>query len=426
MHSILSLTKVLIKDKNRLTHILQSRISLMLLPLLLGHVLCVGQNVGIGTNNPTGPLSFASNPGNKIVLWGDGNQSHYGLGIQGGALQIYANQPADIIAFGTGKSEQFTERMRIINSGFDGMQVNGRIILRNGTNPLNIGGGAGVWFTKADNSALLGFVGAQNNQNIGFFGGPTQWGFTYNALNGRVGINNNNPNAPLAFAAELGKKITLYPGTLGDAGFGMSGNRLQIYADNPNADVAVGFDAAGVFNERFAFKPNGALAVQGNLGAPGQVLTSNGNAGITWNTIPGFYNQAVQTDISAPLANTGAAAVDVPGLVANFTLSSAARVVLNFRVTVQNSGCLACGDRRTFVQLVQNVVGGTVTNTSLALYIPNSEMATIVSGPIVLDLPAGTYSYKVNMERSIFGTATVRATNNNTSRGLLTWQIYPQ
>jgi hypothetical protein len=73
-----------------------------------------------------------------------------------------------------------------------------------------------------------------------------------------VGIGNNFPNAPLAFAASLGKKITLYPGTLGDAGFGMSGNTLQISSDNPNADIALGSDAAGNFIERFAFKPTGA------------------------------------------------------------------------------------------------------------------------------------------------------------------------
>ena len=103
-----------------------------------------------------------------------------------------------------------------------------------------------------------------------FFGGPAGWGLTYNGLNSRVGIGNNDPNAPLAFAPSLGKKITLYPGSTGDVGFGVAGNRLQIYSDNPYADVAIGYDAAGTFNERFAFKPNGALALNGNTGNAGQ------------------------------------------------------------------------------------------------------------------------------------------------------------
>lgn len=102
-------------------------------------------NVGIGTTTPTGPLSFANIFGNKIVLWGDGNSSHYGIGIQGGTLQLYANQPGDVIAFGTGSSSSFTERVSIYRSGngLEGMTIRGRVHLLNG-NPANLGGGIGV------------------------------------------------------------------------------------------------------------------------------------------------------------------------------------------------------------------------------------------------------------------------------------------
>jgi hypothetical protein len=176
------------------------------IPLIfLGHH-ALAQHVGIGTTTPTGPLSFASTLGNKIVLWGDGSTSHYGIGIQSGALQLYASQPGDAISFGTGRSNAYAERMRVINSGDVGMDLRGRIVLRNGTNPLNTDYGTGIWMYKADNSALLGFMGVQNNQNLGFYGGPAGWGFTYDAINSRVGISNNNPNAPLAFAPQLGKK----------------------------------------------------------------------------------------------------------------------------------------------------------------------------------------------------------------------------
>jgi len=236
------------------------------------------QNVGIGTNAPTGPLSFANTLGNKLVLWGNGNNAHYGIGVQSGLLQVYADAASANIGFGYGSSSSFNERMRILNNGnYDGMLLNGRLLIKNGSNDP-IGGGGGVWLYKADNSALLGFMGTQNNQNIGFYGGPGGWGFTYDAINSRVGIGNPNPNAPLAFAAVGGKKIVLYPGTVGDAGFGIASNRLQIFSDNPNADVAIGYDAAGVFNERFAVKPNGAIAFSGNTGLSGQVLSSNGGA----------------------------------------------------------------------------------------------------------------------------------------------------
>jgi hypothetical protein len=69
-------------------------------------------NVGIGTNTPGFPLSFPDKLGDKISLYGQ-TGSHFGFGIQGGLLQIHANAATDDIAFGYGKSDSFTETMRI-------------------------------------------------------------------------------------------------------------------------------------------------------------------------------------------------------------------------------------------------------------------------------------------------------------------------
>ncbi len=52
--------------------------------------------------------------------------------------------------------------------------------------------------------------------------------------NGNVGIKNSTPTAPLSFATELGKKISLYRGNTGDVGFSVQGNSLQIHADDAN------------------------------------------------------------------------------------------------------------------------------------------------------------------------------------------------
>ena len=306
-----------------------------------------GQNVGIGTTTPTGPLSFANITGNKLVLWGDGNSSHYGIGVQGGALQLYANQTTDIIAFGTGSSAAFAERARIYRSpdGLEGMTLRGRLHLLNG-NPANAGGAGGIWLYKPDNTAAIGFMGAQNDRNIGFFGGPAFWGFTYDVTNSRVGIGNNLPNAPLAFGASLGKKITLYPGTTGDAGLGMSGNRLQIYADNPNADVAVGYDAAGVFNERFAFKPNGALALQGNLGTPGYALLSNGNAGVTWSPpIATTIAVPANPDNGLTYATNASVIIELPNIQMTVTVPAGqnARLFISGNIVYSSSGCTGLG-----------------------------------------------------------------------------------
>ena len=155
------------------------------------------QNIGIGILNPQFPLSFNGNLGDKISLWTDWTSTHYGFGIQSGLFQMFSKTDLDGIAFGFGSSTSFNERMRIVNSGESGLQLYGRIELKNGTIPVNENYGPGIWLYNADNTSVLGFMGTQDNQNMGFYGGPLGWGFSYDAINSRVGIGNENPDYPL-------------------------------------------------------------------------------------------------------------------------------------------------------------------------------------------------------------------------------------
>ncbi len=153
-------------------------------------------NIGIGFATPTFPLSFAPVIGDKISLWSNSSNS-YGFGISSALLQIHSDVSGSDVAFGYGSSDSFFERMRIINYGGTGMIAKGRIELKNGTEPLHLDYGPGIWLYKSDNSAYLGFMGTQNNQNIGFYGGPVGWGMTYDAINSRVGIGTSTPEYPL-------------------------------------------------------------------------------------------------------------------------------------------------------------------------------------------------------------------------------------
>ncbi len=81
-------------------------------------------NVGIGTTTPVAPISLANVLGQKITLWGQTSSSNYGLGIQGGLLQIHSAESASDIAFGYGSSASFGETMRIKGNGTVGIGTN--------------------------------------------------------------------------------------------------------------------------------------------------------------------------------------------------------------------------------------------------------------------------------------------------------------
>lgn len=182
------------------------------------------------------------------------------------------------------------------------------------------------WQPANDNTSTGGAINTElwknNGSNIS------------NGNSGNVGIGTTNPNSPLGFPAVLGKKITLYPGTSGDIGFGVTGNRLQIYSDNPNADVAIGYDAAGTFNERFTVKANGAVAVNGNTGTAGQVLQSNGNNPAAWDFPVKTYQWGLPYYTINSIAETSI-------FNQNVTATASSSFIITIQLTINGSGLAA-------------------------------------------------------------------------------------
>ena len=72
------------------------------------------------------------------------------------------------------------------------LDVNSRMRLR--SSPGNT---AGLWLNNVDNSALAGFVGVDNSNNMGFYGGASGWSLVMNTINGNVGIGTAAPQFPL-------------------------------------------------------------------------------------------------------------------------------------------------------------------------------------------------------------------------------------
>ena len=175
--------------------------------------------LGIGTLDPTAPLSFANTVGNKINLFGDATTPHYGIGIQAALLQLYTNNSSADIAFGYGRSATFIEAMRIKGNGKVGIGTNPAtdytLHLRNqgfGSNTLllesaaNLGNALENNLTFKSNNNFTGAIKATGTSasqaRLGFFtGADASEGNLVERMtianNGNVGIGNKVPSYKL-------------------------------------------------------------------------------------------------------------------------------------------------------------------------------------------------------------------------------------
>jgi hypothetical protein len=243
-------------------------------------------------------------------------------------------------------------------------------------------------------SAVNGVIMYNNTSNLNGFQFRTNGNQTRMVIDnvGNVGIGTSSPNAPLTFPPFLGKKITLYPGVSGDVGFAVQGNLLQIYSDNPNADIAMGYDQAGTFTERFRVRANGSLSVNGSLGGTGQVLQSNGGAANSWvNGTNALYNSSsMVTSTGALTISQANGIIPIPGLTQSFTLSGNAKVMVSFTLPMSTFFCSFCVASNVRIYIRSNGSSVGVFNTTVA----NGGLG-LISGSTLLSLGSGSYTLDI-------------------------------
>jgi hypothetical protein len=350
-------------------------------------------NVGIGTNSPSYPLNFANTAGDKISLAGSSTTS-YGFGVQPNLMQLHTPANTDNIVFGYGSSTSFSERARIINSGTDGMVLKGRLLLQNGSTPLNVAQTPGVWLYKADNSNLLSFLGTQNNQNVGFYGGPVNngWGFVYDAINSRVGIGTDDPTSPL----EVKGQVTIDQKSVG--GYG----GLLLKGNNPGSNYPnIGFsikntsnvDVVGAMVQgELANSTVGSEAInlgfyttQAGFGSLSQKMVIMGNGNVGLGGTPSYKlhvgTAANGLRIEGPAtAGTGATALSIGGT-GDVVIDKPGQV--GGRLTIKENGAIAVdGNTGTSKQILTSNGNGSSPSWSAASNIistGSSGVTTVVN-----------------------------------------------
>ncbi|MES2777894.1 MAG: hypothetical protein V4722_27185 [Bacteroidota bacterium] len=186
-----------------------------------------GGNTGIGIS-----LTLGDNPIlGKLVVRGTVGAVSAIFGDQTTGVAIENNYP------GIGFNSYYSSGRKAIATGF------GSLV---GQDPLT-----GRFYISTSTSSIA--AGAAMTINDRFVIAP----------DGSIGVEGNtNPQEPLSFAAILGKKISMYRGTTGDAGFGVWGNELRIHSDYSGAITTVGYDdRTNGFTETFRVNTSGGTVL---------------------------------------------------------------------------------------------------------------------------------------------------------------------
>jgi hypothetical protein len=257
-------------------------------------------NVGIGNTDPLYPLSFADGGGDKISLYKDyGNTNYYGFGIGNSVMQLMTPNSTSAIVLGYGRSDNFTENMRIKGNGIvgigesnpslGGLVVNKKVGATNAVFGSNTTGVAiessfpGIGFNnyfdgsrKAISTGYSGYIGVNPSS------GGMQFlvsGSSVNAdntvvlntgiaiaPNGNVGIGITNSNAPLQLSNGTGnRKIVLYDAYNNDHqfyGFGINSGTLRYQTAGSDADhVFFSGSTSTTSQELMRIKGNGNVGI---------------------------------------------------------------------------------------------------------------------------------------------------------------------
>lgn len=380
---------------------------------------------GIDNPSPSFPLSFKNSSGSKISLFEDHNGNFYGFSVGFNSMLFNVPDVGGSFQFGTGKGNNFNELMRFNGLGLLGIgnadpslagltidKKVGAVHAMMGSNSTGLslesdypGIGFNSYYNgtrKAIQNGYGGYIGV--NPDLGgmvFSASPASATAGQNmalpvsmsiASNGNVGIGVSDP----AFKLDAGGRMRVRAETNNTAGiwFNNAGNSALPAFVGMQTDQQVGFYGTGTGWSFTMNTQTGAIGFGGNTGQPGQILTSNGNAGAPqWKANSGAIQLAYCTS-STPYINDSM--VPIPGLTATLNLNQSSPVLFNFRVNVFGNICFGCVGTQVASLVLCQEIGSALVPVSYTR-ISGASFATqqAVSGPIYMNLPPGSYTFKL-------------------------------
>jgi hypothetical protein len=374
----------------------------------------ISGNVGIGTTTPSYKLDILHPSGEGMRIKSSSGYSVLDIDARGGDAAI---------RFAENGTNQW-----IMNSGTDDNSFNigelgsaggTRIRINEGTGNVGIGIINPTFKLHVDNSQNSMRIEGPTNPggkalSIGGNGkvevdAPGFQGKRFNIQeNGNIGIGTSTPNAPLQFPNTIAnRKIVLWENANNDNqyyGFGINGGTLRYQVADEVADHAFFAGTSSTTSkELLRIKGNGAIAVNGNMGEAGQVLTSAGaGAPATWSNVPKQYSKSyydpgyqwkgLPVTVSTPTTLTSLSQTIT-------TSADISRALISYNLLYAKEGCsvpFGCNPTATIYLYVN---GSIVNAKKINLTSDALDYSEITLSNFAYNLIAGTNTIEIKVQK---------------------------